>query len=112
MPIETETTLPRIERHLATLLHYGTWIASLVIAAGLLLAYLESVQSPQQQWGMATMTVGIALFILLPVLRLVLMIAIFVHERDYRFGLIATLVFAIIVAGTVLGYIMPSHIAA
>ena len=35
---------------------------------------------------------GIALFILLPALRVLLMVVVFVRERDYRFGAIAALV--------------------
>ena len=61
---------------------------------------------------MALMTIGIALFVLLPVSRLVLIIVIFIRECDYRFSLIATLVFVIIMAGTLLGYFLPSHISA
>ena len=46
---------------------------------------------------------GIALFILLPVMRLILMLGVFLQQRDYRFGAIAALVLAIVAAGWVVG---------
>jgi uncharacterized membrane protein len=49
------------------------------------------------------MTAGIALFILLPIMRLILMLGAFVHQRDYRFGAIAALVLVIVVAGSMIG---------
>ncbi|MBV8829799.1 MAG: DUF1634 domain-containing protein [Acidobacteriaceae bacterium] len=41
---------------------------------------------------------GIALFILLPMLRVLLMLLDFIRERDFRFACISALVFAIILA--------------
>jgi hypothetical protein len=63
---------------------------------------------------------GISIFIFLPVLRVIVMLIIFVCERDYRFGAIATLVLMIIVLGAALGVHMadgmpgfhPSRVAA
>jgi uncharacterized membrane protein len=48
-------------------------------------------------------TVGIALFILLPTLRVLLMLLVFLRERDYRFTAIAALVLAIILLGFAVG---------
>ena len=50
-------------------------------------------------------TAGIALLIVLPVLRVVLMLIVFVRERDFRFGAIAMLVLAIMLLGSVLGVV-------
>jgi len=50
-------------------------------------------------------TAGIALLIILPVLRVFLMLVVFVRERDFLFSAIATLVLAIIVLGSVLGVV-------
>ena len=47
-------------------------------------------------------TAGIALLIVLPVLRVLLMLIVFLCERDFRFGAIALLVLAIILLGSVL----------
>ena len=44
------------------------------------------------------MEAGITLLILLPGLRVLLMAAVFIRQRDYRFGAIAMLVLAIILA--------------
>jgi uncharacterized membrane protein len=48
-------------------------------------------------------TAGIALLIALPVLRVLLMLIVFVRQRDFRLSAIAMLVLVIIVAGSVLG---------
>jgi uncharacterized membrane protein len=87
----------RVERLLARLLHYGTWLASAVIALGLVSSGFEG------QAGMKVVTLGIALFILLPVARLVMMAAVFLREGDYRFGLISILVLAIVGLGLARG---------
>jgi uncharacterized membrane protein len=87
----------RLEHWLANLLHYGTWIATGTIAVGLVLALRT------HGGGAAVMTAGIALFILLPIMRLILMLGVFLHQRDYRFGAIAALVLAIVATGLLVG---------
>ncbi|HQT78476.1 MAG: hypothetical protein B7Z80_24980 [Rhodospirillales bacterium 20-64-7] len=94
---------PALEKLLARVLLQGTWIASAVVAAGLLLAFIRPSGLPPALAGMRVMTAGIALFIMLPVLRVLLMLIVFVRERDNRFAAIAALVLAIIILGTVLG---------
>ena len=91
-----------MERLLAVLLRYGAWLASLAIGIGLVLALAGSTPA-----GMRIITIGIGLFILLPSLRVLLMLVVFVREHDYRFGLIAALVLAIIVLGLVVGMHTP-----
>jgi uncharacterized membrane protein len=80
-----------LERLLASVLRYGTWIATAVIALGLLGA------------GTRTATVGIALLILLPVLRLIVMLIVFLRHRDYALSAIAGLVLAFIALGFKMG---------
>jgi uncharacterized membrane protein len=87
---------PELEQLLAKVLNRGTWLAACVIALGLIL-------TPIGPLGARVISVGIALFILLPVLRVLLMLIVFVRERDYCFSAIATLVLVIIVLGAVLG---------
>ena len=87
--------IQRLESLLAGLLHYGTWIASAVIGAGLLLL------------DMRIVTAGIGMFILLPFLRVVLMLIVFLRERDYRFVAIAATVLLIILAGLAIGICAP-----
>jgi len=93
----------KMEWLLAGLLLYGTWLASIAIAIGLVLAFTGSLTP-----GMQVVTLGIGLFILLPSSRVLLMLIVFVRERDYRFGLIAALVLAIIAFGVVVGMHTPS----
>ena len=95
--------VPRLELHLARLLHHGTWLASAIIAAGLVVTL---VQEQSAERGVATMPIvlaGIAIFILLPVFRVVLMLIVFVRERDYRFAAVALIVLSIVVAGFLVG---------
>lgn len=89
--------IERREVLVAALLWYGTWFASALIAAGVLLtmvaprAFLVS--------GLGVMKAGVAVFILLPIARVALMLVLFVRERDYVYAAIAALVLAIIAAG-------------
>lgn len=98
---------PGLEQWLARLLQYGTWAAASTVAAGLAMALLGPWA---HSWPSATavaaahiMTTGIALFILLPIMRLILMLGVFLHQRDYRFSAIAALVLMIVIAGSMIG---------
>jgi uncharacterized membrane protein len=88
----TADAMAALERRLAGVLRAGTWIASAVIAVGLVLPS-----------GTSVVTAGIALFIALPVLRVTLMLVEFLRQRDYRIGVIAALVLAVIVLGIAVG---------
>ena len=87
------------ERRIAALLHYGTWLASALIAAGLLAQWMGGAPP----WGSTLAQVGIGVFIALPVLRVLLMLAMFLHERDYLYSALALAVLAIIAAGLAVG---------
>jgi ABC-type uncharacterized transport system permease subunit len=91
----------RIESLLAGLLNLGTWLASSVIAAGLVLSLFH------ERWpcpaGAQVITAGIGLFILLPVVRVILMLTFFVKQRDYKFAATAAVVLLIIFAGFAIG---------
>jgi hypothetical protein len=97
---------PLLERLLAMVLQYGTWLASAAIGLGLAVALLDS-HSALHTLGFLSSTriisVGILLFILLPVFRVFLMLLVFLKERDYRFSVIAGLVLLILVLGFVVG---------
>jgi hypothetical protein len=90
-----------LEELLAGLLNYGTWLASGVVAVGLTLVLGERFVGIS---GLRVVTAGIALFILLPVLRVDLMLIAFVRERDYRFVTIASLVLLILWMGLALAW--------
>jgi hypothetical protein len=97
---------PVLERLLASVLQYGTWLASAAIGLGLAVALVDS-HSGLHNVGFLSSTriisLGILLFILLPVFRVFLMLLVFVKERDYRFSVIAGLVLLILVLGFVVG---------
>lgn len=90
---------PYLESLLASLLQYGSWVASVVIGVGLVLSLFGS-YGPA---GTRIVTAGVALFILLPFFRVLIMLLVFLKERDYRFSAIAALVLAILVLGVVVG---------
>jgi uncharacterized membrane protein len=92
-----------LERRLAQILSYGTWLASGVIAAGLTLAATAWPGIGRFSGGMPLVTAGIALFILLPVVRVALMLVFFLRDRDYVFSAAAALVLLIMAIGCVLG---------
>jgi uncharacterized membrane protein len=95
--VSSRTVKPiRIESLLAGVLNVGTWLASVVIVAGLVLSLFKRTPFP-------TGTAGIGLFILLPILRVILMLTIFVKERDYKFAAAAAVVLLIIFAGFAIG---------
>jgi len=84
-----------LERWLAGL-RSGTWVASIVIAIGLILTSVGPT-------GMHVAEAGIGMLILLPVARVILMLLAFLRARDYRLALAAGLVLSIIAAGIVVG---------
>jgi uncharacterized membrane protein len=86
-----------LEHALGKLLHYGTLLATAVIAAGLILVPASGAT------GIRVATTGIALFILLPVVRVGAMLIFFLRARDYRFGAIAALVLLIILFSYLVG---------
>ncbi len=90
-------TSVELEQLLGKLLHYGTLVASAVIALGIVIAPVAGAA------GMRAGTAGIVIFILLPVLRVGAMLVFFLRARDYRFGAIAALVLLIIFASFLLG---------
>ncbi len=110
-----EKALLQLESRLAGLLHFGTWAASILIGLGLasILLLGRSDQSAHPTLaGIANDLVkgGIGLFILLPVSRVAVMLALFFRQRDYRFVAIAALVLLIIAVSLVLG-MFASHSA-
>jgi hypothetical protein len=94
-----------LEELLAAFLRYGSWSASAAIGLGFALALIGS-HSPARNPAIVAhriATMGVALFILLPMLRVLLMFLVFVRKRDFRFACIAGSVLAIILLGIVLG---------
>jgi uncharacterized membrane protein len=96
---------PQPELLLAGLLRYGTWLASAVTGLGLATS-LVGVE------GTHVVAAGVALFIALPVLRVLVMLGAFILNQDYRLVLVATVVLITILAGVVIGLSIsnsPAH---
>ena len=90
---------------LAGLLRYGTWLASGVTGLGLATS-LAGVE------GTPVVAAGVALFIALPVLRVLVMLGAFILDQDYRLVIVATVVLMTILAGLVIGLSLsnsPAH---
>jgi hypothetical protein len=94
----------RLERLLAALLHYGTWAGACAMAAGIALRW--SASAALALFGGAALTAGVCIIILLPVARLMLMLAVYTVERDYRFASIAAFVLLVVIAGCVAGIVL------
>jgi uncharacterized membrane protein len=91
----------KTEGLLAGLLRYGTWLASGVIGSGLAMSLVGLS-------GAQVVAAGVVLFIALPVLRVLVMLAVFLRDRDYRLALVAAIVLMTIVAGFAIGIYMSS----
>jgi uncharacterized membrane protein len=89
-----DDALARRERLVAGLLWYDTWVAVSFVGAGLSMSLLGSD-------GLLLLEAGIALFILLPAMRVALLAALFLRERDYTYAAITGLVLAILLASAV-----------
>jgi hypothetical protein len=85
-----------LERSLARVLRAGTWLGSIAIAAGWALRCMGWGHVMSAMTCMRMVTLGIALFILLPVLRVVLMTVAFIRKRDLAFSAIAIAVLLVI----------------
>ena len=93
---EETVQAPQPEWLLAGLLRYGTWLASGVMGLGLAIS-LVGVEGTQ------VIAAGVALFIALPVLRLLVMLGAFILGRDYRLVIVTTVVLVTILAALVIG---------
>jgi hypothetical protein len=94
-----------LERRLATILYLGTLTGSCIIALGWIMAAIGAPVLEPAEAGMIIQS-GVALFILLPVLCVLVMVVVFARERHYRLSAIAAFVLAIIAAGVALGFHM------
>ena len=102
----------KLEWLLATTLHYGTSLASAVISLGLGLALIDSRFSAPSLAILRDrriVTIGIAMLILLPVVRVTVMLIVYFRQRDYRLAAIALLVLTIILLGFTVGLAGSRH---
>ena len=104
----------RLEELLAALLRDGSWLASAAIGLGFALTLIDSRLGTRNLAFLPDIrfaTLGIALFILLPVFRVLLMFLVFIREGDFRLAVTAGLVLAIILLAIVLGLRARSDVA-
>jgi uncharacterized membrane protein len=92
----------RLDRALAALLWYGTWVASALIALGMLVEGLHGATGSAAS-GHGIVKTGVALLIALPVARVLMLFVVFLRRRDLAYTLISALVLAIISAGVLIG---------
>jgi uncharacterized membrane protein len=95
---------PQLELLLAGLLRYGTWLASGVTGLGLAMSLAGAE-------GTSVVAMGVALFIALPVLRVLVMLGAFILNQDYRLVIVAAVVLMTILAGLVIGLSISNPIA-
>ena len=96
----------RLEELLAALLRNGSWLASAAIGLGFALALIDSSFGTRNLAivpNMRIATIGIVLFILLPTLRVLLMLLIFIREGEFRLAVTSGLVLAMILLGVAFG---------
>jgi hypothetical protein len=96
---------------LAIVLQYGSWSACALICAGVTFEALAKAGLPDRMahtFSEEALKAGVALFILLPVLRVLVMFMVFVRERNYKYAAIAATVPAIVATGCVLGLRLAS----
>jgi len=85
-----------LERLLARVLSMGTWLGSAAIAIGLVMQCMGWGRVMSTVTCVRTISIGIALFIFLPILRVLLMAIAFVRVRDVMFSVMAVVVLAVI----------------
>jgi uncharacterized membrane protein len=101
---EETVQAPQPELLLAGLLRYGTWLASGVTGLGLALSLVRVEGAPM-------VAAGVALFIALPVLRVLVMLGAFILHQDYRLVIVTTVVLMTILAGLVIGLSLSNPLA-
>ena len=89
----------RLEAALAVNLERGTVLACIVIGLGLAVQWLAGAEA----LGLRVVAGGVVMFLALPVLRLLLVVAVFLRRRDLAFAGIAALVLAIIAVAFTIG---------
>jgi uncharacterized membrane protein len=95
---------PQPELLLAGLLRYGTWLASGVTGLGLAMSLVGVEGAPM-------VAAGVALFIALPILRVLVMLGAFILNQDYWLAIVATVVLMTILAGLVIGLPLSNPLA-
>ncbi len=93
------------DRRIASLLWFGTLLACIMIAVGMALAFIETLgfYSGLSQTGYTLVKIGVVIFILLPVARVLLMLLMFLRSKDYVYTAISAAVLCVIGLGLFIG---------
>jgi uncharacterized membrane protein len=94
--------IERRDRAIGALLWYGTWLASALIAAGIIMSAIAPKSLVLN--GYDIVKAGVGVFILLPITRVALTMYLFLRERDYVYTVIAAMVLLIIATGIVVDF--------
>jgi uncharacterized membrane protein len=86
-----------LEQRLGATLSAGAWLACAVIAGGMTWVFFNAAS------GWMIVMVGIAIIILLPIVRVAMMLAAFAKARDFRFVAVAAGVLLVIGLGVLAG---------
>jgi hypothetical protein len=90
-----------LENRLGSLLGRGTWVACVVIAAGLVAQLFH-----QRVAGSQIVTAGIGIIIALPIIRVATMLNYFIRRNEIGFAVLGATVLVIVAVGMVLGFFM------
>ncbi len=85
-----------VDRVLSHTLKFGAYTAFMLTVAGLALQLVAP-------WGVKVTTVGLLVLLATPVLRIIAACLQFLHERDFKYALVAFGVLAIVALAYVLG---------
>ena len=103
MTIDTDKAADRrLDDGLAVLLRSGTLLACAIIGVGLAAQRLAA-----PAVGLRLVAIGMAVFLALPVMRLLVLLAVFLRRRDVGFALVVALVLAIIAVAFAVGALLP-----
>lgn len=89
-----------LETQLERLLRIGTITFSVIIATGVLIDAVEALSAPVD-----LVTIGIVGFIVLPVLRLISMLAHYLSTKDIPMMRVVGIVLTLVIAGVALGIV-------
>lgn len=95
----------RLDRALAALLWYGTWVASALIAVGMCLQGVHRLTGAvgPGSLGYTVAKIGVAFLIALPAARVLMLLGIFLRRRDLAYAAVSALVLAILGLGVLIG---------
>lgn len=101
MTVDSSPT--RADRPIALLLSVGTGIATLLVVAGMSAGLILP---PSSSVGYTLSLIGVGIFVIMPVARVLLMLILFVRQRDFVLAATALAVLLIIALGSAVAAIV------